>query len=424
MASSTTSDTIEQVSAYDDTVAVEGPGVLDRDGALVSAAPASLGAASSRTTVLPRVELSGVEPRLVHDSRERYERLAHLGDGGVGEVSKARDNDIGRTVAVKRLLPKMRAPTVLVRFMEEIRTIGRLEHPNIVPIHDVGVEEGGDYYFVMKYVDGETLESIIEKLAAGDPGYHSLYPFERRMEIFEGVLEALHYAHASGVVHRDIKPANIMIGRYGEVMVMDWGIARQLRADGPEPREVRPQGPRETAGDAHVGQRKNELFRTRAGTLIGTPAYMSPEQARGEPVDGRSDVYSACILLHELLSLSHPLEGKQNLDELLAAVKDEPVANLITWTHPHQSVVPADLAWFVHKGLAKDPAARYQSVAEMIDRLRRRKEGWIPIQCQITFSLRVANIVRSLILRHPLVLTIGMLLTVIATIGLVWKAVR
>jgi serine/threonine-protein kinase len=393
-----------------------------RASGLAAGAPPS--ATRSRTTVLPRVEVSGAEPRLVHDARERYEHVARLGEGGVGEVLKARDNDIGRTVAVKRLLPGMRAPAVLVRFMDEIRTIGRLEHPNIVPIHDVGVDEGGDYYFVMKYVDGETLESIIGKLASGDRSYHARFPFERRMEIFEGLLEALNYAHANGVVHRDVKPANVMVGRYGEVMVMDWGIARQMGAQGVDPQEVFPQTRVERPGGEPAGGRSAELFRTRAGAVIGTPAYMSPEQARGEVVDARSDVYSACMLLHELLGLRHPFEDKQSLEAMLEAARSEPVANLITWRHPHQRVVPADLAWYVQKGVAKDPADRYQSVEEMIERLRLRKEGWVPIQCQITLSLRAANALRNFVVRHPMAVTLGMVAAVISMVVLAWKALR
>src|SRR6185312_9441186 len=130
--------------------------------------------------------------------------------------------------AVKRLLPDLTSPPILARFVDEIRTVGRLEHPNIVPIHDVGVDELGRYFFVMKYVEGETLESIIDKLAAGDPAYLAKYSVEVRIELFLGILHALEYAHAQGVVHRDIKPANVMVGRYGEVVLMDWGISKPI----------------------------------------------------------------------------------------------------------------------------------------------------------------------------------------------------
>lgn len=386
----------------------------------------ALSAAPGRqSTVLPRVEIVGDEPRLVHNDRARYEDLAQLGEGGMGEVRKVRDNDIGRTVAVKRLKKEVRSASVLVRFMEEIRTVGRLEHPNIVPIHDVGMDEQGDFFFVMKYFDGETLESIIEKLAAGDASYHAMYPFERRMEIFEGILEAVNYAHAHGIIHRDIKPANIMVGRYGEVMVMDWGIARRIRDDdGPDPRDMFPaalmqEAPRVESSDS---RRRAELFRTRAGALVGTPAYMSPEQARGEPLDERSDIYSLCVLLHELLSLTHYLQDAQDLEQVLDGVKNRMVPLGMTASSQHQPVVPGDLGWFVRKGVAKNPADRYPSVHAMIERLRRRKEGYVPIQCQITFLLSVSNLFRRLVMRNPMLVTIAMAATVVLFIGLALKA--
>ena len=146
----------------------------------------------------------GSTPRLVSQGKLRYEHTRHLGQGGVGEVLGARDNDIDRDVAVKRLRPELSSPATIARFVEEIRTVGRLEHPNIVPIHDVGVDGGGEYYFVMKYVDGETLESIIEKLAAGDPLYHALYTFERRRPDRQGAPQSCSRSRTEkGIVHRD-----------------------------------------------------------------------------------------------------------------------------------------------------------------------------------------------------------------------------
>ena len=176
---------------------------------------------ATRTTVLPRVEGEGGQVHLHAESKLRYEPLKLLGAGGMGEVVLVEDQDIARRVAVKRLLPELTHPSVLARFVDEIRTVGRLEHPNIVPIHDVGIDDLGRYFFVMKYVEGDTLESVIEKLAARDPVTLARYSFEQRIELFLGVLHALEYAHEHGVVHRDIKPANVMIGRYGEVVLMD-----------------------------------------------------------------------------------------------------------------------------------------------------------------------------------------------------------
>jgi serine/threonine-protein kinase len=336
-----------------------------------------------RSTVLPKPKGGGAGPELAHSDRPRYERQRVLGVGGMGEVVRSVDNDIERTVAIKRLKADMQEPAYLARFVDEIRTVGSMEHPNIVPIHDVGVDEDGQYFFVMKYVDGETLEAILERLRSGDKATHAEYGFERRVEIFVGILEAVAYAHARGIIHRDIKPANVMVGRYGEVTVMDWGIAR--RKDGGDPA---------AAGGAATGPSPSDPdapFRTMAGTLIGTPAYMSPEQARAEHLDERSDVYSLTVLLHEMLTLKHYLEGRASLEQILDGVKTVVPPFCILDGSPHQPTVPTELAHFVAKGLAKDPKNRFATVGDMIERLRRRADGDFPIQCPTTFTKVLAH---------------------------------
>ena len=316
----------------------------------------------------------------------------------------ARDNDIGREVALKRLRAGVKTPGAIARFAEEVRTIGRLEHPNIVPIHDVGVDENGDYYFVMKFVEGETLESIIDKLAAGDREAHAHYGFERRVEIFRALLEAVAFAHSKGIIHRDIKPANVMVGAYGEVVLMDWGIAKRLReADAPIPALER----------AHSApERRGALFETQVGQLVGTPAYMSPEQSRGEAIDERSDIYSLTILFYELLTLRHPLAEKRTLEEMIHAISHEstPMAGRVT--SPHQPSPPMDLSWFLRKGYAKLPADRYSSVKEMIARLERRADGVIPIQCHITCIKRVSTAWVRVVDRHPFMITFALLVLI------------
>jgi serine/threonine-protein kinase len=357
----------------------------------------------------------GAQPRLVLGSQRRYETVRRLGEGGFGEVRCARDNDIGREVAVKRLHSELRSPGVLARFADEVRTIGSLEHPNIVPIHDVGVEENGDYYFVMKYIAGETLESIIDKLAAGDRDAHARFGVERRVQIFLALLEAVAFAHSKGVLHRDIKPANVMVGAYGEVVLMDWGIAKRLRDEGPAP--SLPSGPRSSTEPSEKSSSRGALFQTRSGELIGTPAYMSPEQSRGEPIDERSDVYALSVLFYELLTLRHPLAEKTTLPSMLHAISHEmaPLAGMAS--HPHQPSISMDLSWFLRKGLEKEPADRYASVAEMITRLERRAEGLIPVQCPITFMKRTSNGLGRFIDRHPFLATLVMLASVVVVVA-------
>jgi serine/threonine-protein kinase len=262
----------------------------------------------------------------------------------------------------------------------------------------------------MKYVDGETLESIIEKLAAGDRDAHARFGVERRVQIFRGLLEAVAFAHDKGIVHRDIKPANVMVGRFGEVVLMDWGIAKRMRD---------PQAP--LADVAHeqpvaplTASKRGSLFETRAGEVVGTPVYMSPEQAQGTPIDIRSDVYSLCMLLHELLCLRHPLADKSTLDEVVHAVVHEPVPMTSFVASPHQPGAPAELSWFIRRGLEKDPAKRYQSVGEMIERLDRRDEGLIPVQCQITFLKRTSREWIRFLDRHPMIATVILGISVLA----------
>ena len=156
------------------------------------------GSGSVRSTVLPRMELIGAVPTLVAPGKRRFDLVRQLGIGGLSEVIGAEDDDIGRKVALKKLRSDMKSAATLARFVEEIRTVGKLEHPNIIPIHDVGVDEAGDYYFVMKYVDGETLESVIEKLVAGDAVYHRRFTVARRVQIFMDVLEAVAFRPLAG----------------------------------------------------------------------------------------------------------------------------------------------------------------------------------------------------------------------------------
>ncbi|KFE69207.1 serine/threonine-protein kinase [Hyalangium minutum] len=359
--------------------------------------------AARRSTVLPRLEWTGDRPRIVPFQRERFEELRALGQGGMGEVVLLKDHDIERTVALKRLSESQDLDRVL-RFVEEIRTVGQLDHPNIVPVHDVGVDESGRYYFLMKHLQGETLESIITRLRQGDRAAHAQYPFQARLQLFLGVLHALSYAHRKGFIHRDLKPSNIMVGPFGEVTVMDWGLARKYRRPGDA-------GSAEDKASAPSAQglRESASLLTQAGAVMGTPLYMSPEQARGEhdSLDPRSDIYSLSALLYEFLFLRHYLEGRESMADILEGVKTVTPSVETTPEHPAQTRVPAELCWFVIRGLAKNPAERYASVDEMVEELQSIQSGRIHVMCQRTFMKSVLHRLLRSVDQNPKVVMLG-----------------
>jgi serine/threonine-protein kinase len=330
-------------------------------------------------TVLPRSHGAPAG----RSSAARFLPQRSLGKGASGEVISVLDQDIGRPVAVKRLRADRMSPGAQELLIEEIRTIGRLEHANIVPIHDVGRDADGSLYFIMREVRGETLEVILGRLRAGDPETHRKFGFERRLQIGVGVLEALAFAHAQGVVHRDVKPANIMVGPYGEVYLLDWGIARSIAA--------------------HAG-------------VSGTPAYMSPEQAAGAPADPAADVYALCVVLQELMTLQPrfadaPAMG--DLDQALARVRAYRPTQAFVVKPPvaaaGQGAVPTDISWLLFDGLHPDLARRYPTAQALLDRIARRAEGDIPVQCAFTLTHRLSSRALRVMDNHPVAATLGAL---------------
>lgn len=264
---------------------------------------------------------------------DRYELGESIGRGGMAEVFESQDTRLGRRVAIKILRPDLaQDPTFQSRFRREAQSAASLNHPNIVAIYDTGedrLEEQGKAtvvpYIVMEYVDGQTLRQL---LSSG----RRLLP-ERALEITSGILSALDYSHRHGIVHRDIKPANVMLTRAGDVKVMDFGIARAI-AD-------------------------STATMTAASAVMGTAQYLSPEQARGEVVDARSDLYSTGCLLYELLTGRPPFTGDSPVSVAYQHVSETPV--------PPSQVdpsVPAALDPLVMKALAKDPDDRYQTAAD------------------------------------------------------------
>ncbi|HEU4535735.1 MAG TPA: serine/threonine-protein kinase, partial [Polyangiaceae bacterium] len=216
-------------------------------------------------------------PWLVESARfeQRYEARGVLGEGGVGEVRSCRDRLVGREVALKVLRPgSAGSAEARERFVREARVQGQLEHPAVVPVYDLGLAPGGEAYFTMRQVRGKTLDEIVRGLAAGDPAVREKYTRRRLLTALRSVCLAIDFAHRRGVLHRDLKPANIILGDFGEVYVLDWGLAKVAGAEDPtfEPLDD------PTAGHTMQGQ------------MLGTPGYMAPEQVRGENerLDGRA----------------------------------------------------------------------------------------------------------------------------------------
>jgi serine/threonine-protein kinase len=347
-----------------------------------------------RTTVLPR--RAGGKGALAADIEPRFRHVRMLGAGAMGQVELVHDNDIQRTVAVKQILGGVASDEAMLRFADEVRVVGRLEHPGIVPIYDVGRGEDGRVYQVMKHLEGETMERIIARLRAGDPAYVERFTPEYRARLFVGVLDAMSYAHARGVLHRDLKPANIMIGPFGEVTVMDWGIAKPLGKK-PRTRDVEPLG--RTVPEGYEGR----LLETRIGSLAGTPLYMSPEQAAGMngELDERSDVYSLCAVFYEWLVLEHPLGDMKSVPQVLASLVlgEYSAADLVG---PAQSAgTPMEYVWIIYRGLQRDRDKRYQSVKELEEAIKGVMGGNIRVQCDITLAKSYAHRLVHWIDRHP-----------------------
>jgi serine/threonine-protein kinase len=280
------------------------------------------------------------QPRLLGG---RYELDGIVGRGGMAEVYRARDIRLDRVVAVKTLREDLaRDQTFQARFRREAQSAASLNHPSIVAVYDTGEDSsGGSHvpYIVMEYVDGRTLRDLLRD-------DRRLLP-ERALEITDGVLRALDYSHRNGIVHRDIKPGNVMLTRSGQVKVMDFGIARAV-------------------SDAQATM-------TQTAQVIGTAQYLSPEQARGERVDARSDLYSTGCLLYELLTGRPPFLGDSPVAIAYQHVRENPV--------PPSRIDPEVPAWadaIVLRAMAKDPGDRYQSAAEMRQDIQRALQG-VPV---------------------------------------------
>jgi eukaryotic-like serine/threonine-protein kinase len=320
-----------------------------------------------RDTAIDRLRQVAAWPEFASD---RYEPIEEIGRGGMGTVYRALDRELGREVAIK--IPNGNGESGVERRLQaEARVLASLEHPGIVPIHDAGRLADGRLFYVMKRVRGRTLR---EQLA-------TVPDLGERLRIFERICEAVAFAHDAGVIHRDLKPDNVMIGAFGEVMVMDWGVAKQL-------------------GDAAVASTASGPAGgsvTEAGTVVGTPGFMAPEQARGDAdrVDVRADVYSLGAILSLLLTGGDPGPGADALSSVAG-----------------RHDVPKPLRAICARALDPDPDGRYAAVTALADDIARYRSGEAVSAHRETVWEQTARLARAY--RTALLLVLGYIVMRIA----------
>ncbi|MCB9529705.1 MAG: SUMF1/EgtB/PvdO family nonheme iron enzyme [Myxococcales bacterium] len=300
---------------------------------------------------------------------DRYSLGDELGRGGMGQILEARDLALDRPVALKLLHDADQAdPALRMRFIDEARVTGQLQHPSVPPVYDLGRLGDGRLFFAMKRIEGRTLRDVIEDLAEGQPATVRDYGRVRLMNVFGRVCRAIAYAHSRGVMHRDLKPDNIMLGEFGEVTVMDWGLAKPFGAS-EAPSEARA----ESAPIATTREGSGR-FQTRSGEVTGTPQYMSPEQAAGQ-VDAlgpHSDIYSLGAVLYELLTLVPPFDGQNSRAVREAVINDQIVPPSVR--SPERDI-PHPIEQLCLQCLSRDPRNRPKTAGEVADRIDRFLEG-------------------------------------------------
>ncbi len=336
-------------------------------------------------------------------------KIGHLiGRGGMGAVLQAEDASIQRQVAMKVVLHGDSTGDVM-RFIHEARITGQLEHPNIIPVHTFGADEHGQPFYTMKLVQGVTLKDVVKGLAAGDEETIRTYPLSALLSILDKVCDGMRFAHSQNVIHRDLKPDNIMLGSYGEVLILDWGLAKKLGVE-EDPQEQPSESDLLSRSNLPSGVSLQLESNTLTGAVLGTPQYMPPEQAEGnvDGVDQRADIYSLGAILYNVLTLLPPFSGtpEEVLDRVirgeiatpseavqmgsvtdsfsdratervpLPSEQQEKGAEAIHLPHLPAGHIPKSLEAVVLKAMARDAADRYQTIAELQQDLQQYQQGF------------------------------------------------
>src|SRR5437660_646476 len=275
-----------------------------------------------------------------------YRILEKLGSGGMGEVYLAEDTRLGRKIALKLLAQELtKNRDRLSRFDQEAYAASALNHPNILTIYEMG-DEGGRHYIATEFVDGQTLRTRL----SGAP-----MEMAEVLNVAIQIAGALEEAHAAAIIHRDIKPENVMIRRNGHVKVLDFGLAKLME--------------RPAVDEADTEAVTRALVQTDAGMVLGTSQYMSPEQARGKPVDARTDIWSLGVVLFEMATGRPPFSGETKTDVIVAIAKNDPPPMA-----RYAPNAPAEFEWIVLKALRKDCDERYQTIKELESDLKKLKQ--------------------------------------------------
>ena len=326
---------------------------------------------------------SGLIDSLEAGGEQKYHVGERIAAGGMGAILDARDLNLKRRIAMKVMHhPDRVSESQLARFIEEAQVTGQLEHPSIVPVHELGIDAHGRPFYTMKLLKGRTLQAILEDLKEGGAGEAAEKTFEdwplgKLLNAFARICEAMRYAHSKGVIHRDLKPENIMVGEFGEVQVLDWGLAKILGRE-----ETAVEDPDNDQVESVRSGGDSGRFLSMDGSIAGTPQYMAPEQANGKikELDERTDVYALGAILYQILTLRAPVDGPTLQAILVAAAKGQviPPEDLVTEPLPHcpNEKIPAALSAMAMKALAHDPAKRYQKVEDLTADLEKHQAGF------------------------------------------------